>query len=57
MRDILVSATIPFGLATSAAWSAFLAFELIKSGGLHPSFEAIAHNRFNSPGQRINAGW
>jgi len=30
MRDILVSATIPFGLATSAAWTAFLAFELFR---------------------------
>ena len=30
MRDILVSATIPFGLAASAAWSAYLAFELIR---------------------------
>jgi hypothetical protein len=30
MRDILVNATIPFGLATSAAWTAFLAFELFK---------------------------
>jgi hypothetical protein len=28
MRDILISATIPFGLGTSAAWTAFLAFEL-----------------------------
>jgi hypothetical protein len=30
MRDILVGATIPFGLATSAAWTAFLAFEFFR---------------------------
>jgi hypothetical protein len=30
MSDILVKATIPFGLATSAAWTAFVAFELFK---------------------------
>jgi hypothetical protein len=30
MRDILISATIPFGLATSAAWTGYLAFELFK---------------------------
>jgi hypothetical protein len=27
MRDILVIATIPFGLITSVGWAAFLAFE------------------------------
>jgi hypothetical protein len=30
MRDVFVNATIPFGLAISAAWTAFLAFELVK---------------------------
>jgi hypothetical protein len=29
MRDVFVNATIPFGLAISAAWTAFLAFELV----------------------------
>jgi hypothetical protein len=27
MRDILVIATIPFGLITGVGWAAFLAFE------------------------------
>jgi hypothetical protein len=30
MRDILVNATIPFGLDISVAWTAFLAFELFR---------------------------
>ena len=30
MRDILIGATIPLGLVSSAAWTAFLAFELIR---------------------------
>ena len=30
MRDVLVVATIPVGLVASAAWTAFIAFELFK---------------------------
>ena len=30
MRNIVVIATIPVGLITSAAWIAFLAFELFR---------------------------
>jgi hypothetical protein len=30
MRNIVVTATIPVGLLVSAAWIAFLAFELFK---------------------------
>ena len=30
MRDALIVATIPFGLIASAAWAAFIAFELFK---------------------------
>jgi hypothetical protein len=30
VRDVLVVATIPVGLVASAAWTAFIAFELFK---------------------------
>ena len=30
MRNIVIVATIPFGVLITAAWTAFLAFELFK---------------------------
>jgi hypothetical protein len=30
MRNVMIIATIPLGLLVSAAWTAFLAFELFK---------------------------
>jgi hypothetical protein len=41
MRDVLVIATIPFGLITSVGWAAFLAFEPFRC--LHPFSEGEVH--------------